>query len=249
MDSATYLPNDLLQPDPSSTYSAYLDSDSTSDYDLASADDSHDQDLSDIAPEEPSCLVQPAPDPLPEPYIINQPTHHNTPPFSFGTQLDLISPKLLHDTVMSPVPQGRKFMCRIVRKNDGVDKRIYPTYELFLEEPTRSRPVFLMRATKKKRSRGSYYAITSDLDNNIGGDNDRMASDEGYGILGKLRSNFLGTAFHVYTNGRNPFSGGEFKQEDDMKEPEAVEKEKGKAKKETKNKNLPVRQELGAVIY
>ncbi|KAG0360895.1 hypothetical protein BG005_009614 [Podila minutissima] len=46
-------------------------------------------------------LVQPAPSPLPEPYVINQPTTHNIPPFSFGSKLDLISPKLLHDTVMS----------------------------------------------------------------------------------------------------------------------------------------------------
>jgi len=46
-------------------------------------------------------LVQPAPSPLPEPYIVNQPTTHNIPPFSFGSKLDLISPKLLHDTVMS----------------------------------------------------------------------------------------------------------------------------------------------------
>jgi hypothetical protein len=48
-------------------------------------------------------LVQPAPNPMPAPYVINQPTTHNTEPFSFGSQVDLICPKLLHDTIMSYV--------------------------------------------------------------------------------------------------------------------------------------------------
>ncbi|KAG0209183.1 hypothetical protein BGX28_010470 [Mortierella sp. GBA30] len=202
-----------------------------------------------VADDTPSALIQPAPNPLPEPYIINQPNTHNTPPFSFGTQLELISPKLLHDTVMSPVPQGRKFMCRIVRKNEGMDKRIYPTYELYLEDPPPHGRVFLLRATKKKRSRGSYYAITSDMDTIC--DYDRKATDEKYGVLGKLRSNFLGTAFNVYSNGRNPFSGGEnhnLQNDNTTPQMSAAEVEK-KRMKDNKNKNLPVRQELGAVIY
>ncbi|KAG0333618.1 hypothetical protein BG000_009016 [Podila horticola] len=205
-------------------------------------------------------LVQPAPSPLPEPYIINQPTTHNIPPFSFGSKLDLISPKLLHDTVMSPVPQGKKFMCRIVRKNEGMDRRMYPTYELSLEEPVRQQSVFLLRATKKKRSRGSYYAITSDMDNIC--DYDRKATDDNYGVLGKLRSNFLGTAFNVYSNGRNPFSGtdsgaGQSNNSSPntssygggAKGEQESDKRKQKKDKDFKNKDLPVRQELGAVIY
>ncbi|KAF9190288.1 hypothetical protein BGZ50_000319 [Haplosporangium sp. Z 11] len=203
---------------------------------------------------------------MPESYIINHPTTHNTSPFSFGSQLDMISPKLLHDTVMSPVPQGKKFMCRIVRKNEGVDKRIYPTYELSLEDPARPRPVFLLRATKKKRSRGSYYAITSDMDNSC--DYGRKATEHSCGVLGKLRSNFLGTAFNVYSNGRNPFSSGDAgmgalaeasahsMNGGGHHDPNAIhskgnscaEKEEQHHRKE-KNKYLPVRQELGAVIY
>ncbi|KAF9941940.1 hypothetical protein BGZ67_003511 [Mortierella alpina] len=232
------------------------DDDDFADLNATSVDTNHSHELG--SPSHPglddpySTLVQPAPSPLPEPYIINQPNTHDTPAFSFGTQLDLISPKLLHDTVMSPVPQGKKFMCRIVRKNEGMDKRMYPTYELYLEEPPSSQGrVFLLRATKRKRSRGSYYAITSDMDNL--GDYDQRASDTKYGVLGKLRSNFLGTAFNVYSNGRNPFSGGE-----NVNEPaqatttttaqmSAAEVEM--KMKDHKNKSLPVRQELGAVIY
>ncbi|KAF9926499.1 hypothetical protein FBU30_003938 [Linnemannia zychae] len=204
-------------------------------------------------------LVQPAPNPMPAPYIINQSTTHNTEPFSFGSQVDLICPKLLHDTLMSPVPQGVKFMCRIVRKNEGVDKRMYPTYELTLEEPTRPSRVRLLRAAKKKRSRGSYYAITSDMDHHPT-DYDVKASDENYGILGKLRSNFLGTVFNVYSNGRNPFSGNTSQATNEPgNEPGGISNtvasngatgaQDPKSKTEIKNKGLPVRQELGAVIY
>ncbi|KAG0272080.1 hypothetical protein BGZ95_012182 [Linnemannia exigua] len=195
---------------------------------------------------------------MPTPYVINQPTTHSTEPFSFGSQVDLICPKLLHDTLMSPVPQGLKFMCRIVRKNEGVDKRMYPTYELTLEEPSRNSRVRLLRATKKKRSRGSYYAITSDMDHHPA-DYDRKASDENYGVLGKLRSNFLGTAFNVYSNGRNPFSGNTATAEAEGQSSgisnigasngaKAGQQDQN-AKTEIQNSTVPVRQELGAVIY
>ncbi|KAG0330899.1 hypothetical protein BG004_001908 [Podila humilis] len=159
---------------------------------------------------------------------------------------------------------------------------MYPTYELSLEEPIRGQSVFLLRATKKKRSRGSYYAITSDMDHIC--DYDRKATDENYGVLGKLRSNFLGTAFNVYSNGRNPFSnadggaavpsasatgttttgtkiarsngsspnnsaynggiGGRFGDNS-----VAPQEDKRKQNGDQKNKDLEVRQELGAVIY
>lgn len=190
---------------------------------------------------EPLALVQPAPDPLPEPHVIKEPVHNQTQPFSFGNHVDMISPRLLHNALMSPVPQGSKFMCKIVRKTEGMDKRIYPTYELILEDP-RMRQVVLLRATKKKRSRGSYYAISSDMDNITG--YKRKATESNYGVLGKLRSNFLGTVFHVYSNGRNPFSGGESKEGSDGQDSVSMENGKGK-----KNQNQLVRQELGAVIY
>ncbi|KAG0000108.1 hypothetical protein BGZ80_002674 [Entomortierella chlamydospora] len=252
MDSSNFLP-EVPQPGGSMTYSDEYE-DSYDQYDEDGDDDfnyqetsgqGNGQEVDDYIPTEPSALVQPAPNPLPEPHIINQPMNYNVP-FSFGSKLDLISPKILHDIVMSPVPQGKKFMCRIVRKNEGMDKRMYPIYELSLEEPTRPQRVFLLRATKKKRSRGSYYAITSDKDNIY--DYNRKASDTNYGVLGKLRSNFLGTAFNVYSNGRNPFSTGE-QGEDANHEQPSMEKEKQKSKRESSNSNMPVRQELGAVIY
>lgn len=50
---------------------------------------------------EPSALVQPAPDPLPEPHVIKEPVNIQTQPFSFGNKIDLISPRLLHHVLMS----------------------------------------------------------------------------------------------------------------------------------------------------
>ncbi|KAF9345247.1 hypothetical protein BGX26_003358 [Mortierella sp. AD094] len=258
MDSSNFLPEEP-QPGGSMTYpEEYEDNYDQDDEDDDDDDDDNYQETSgqengqeadDSTATEPSALVQPAPNPLPEPHIINQPMNHNAP-FSFGSKLELINPKILHEIVMSPVPQGKKFMCRIVRKNEGMDKRMYPTYELSLEEPSRPQRVFLLRATKKKRSRGSYYAITSDKDNIH--DYDRKASDSNYGVLGKLRSNFLGTAFNVYSNGRNPFSTGEQSGGDanhEQRNLSPMEKEKQKLRRENNNKNIPVRQELGAVIY
>ncbi|KAF9115843.1 hypothetical protein BGX27_006084 [Mortierella sp. AM989] len=270
IDSSNFLPEEP-QPGGPMTYSKeyednYDDDDDDDDnyYSEALGRESHqanDQEIDSSTAVESFALVQPAPNPLPEPHIISHPMNQNTPAFSFGSKLELISPKILHDIVMSPVPQGKKFLCRIVRKNEGMDKRMYPSYELSLEEPSPPNPsqlpmppqrVFLLRATKKKRSRGSYYAITSDKDNTY--EYDRKATDNNYGILGKLRSNFLGTAFNIYSNGRNPFSAGEQHGGDASTNCEnqnlsVAERERIRLRRENSNKNLPVRQELGAVIY
>ncbi|KAG0238589.1 hypothetical protein BGW42_004351 [Actinomortierella wolfii] len=231
-----------------------------------------------VVPPEPQqfgeALIQPAPHPPPEPHIVNQPTLNLTPAFSFGSQLGLLVPKLVHDTVMSPVPRGKRFMCRIVRKNNGVDKRINPIYELSLEDPHQHTKVLLLVATKRKRSKGSYYSITSNLDNAY--DYDRKATDHQYGVLGKLRSNFLGTVFNIYSNGRNPFKepkpaavgsqpgtanvltsiasmdavrskGKPARKYSSAGDPEYTDK-KGFTKRDNKQ-DLPIRQELGVVIY
>ncbi|KAF9928645.1 hypothetical protein BGZ65_006157 [Modicella reniformis] len=188
-DSSTFLPGEPKlgeTMDHSEMYDDDDDDDDDDDSDDGEDDDRlgqdsdaaiDDQELVD-ASTEPSALVQPTPDPLPEPFVIRQPMNLHTQQFSFGSQVDMISPKLLHCVIMSPVPQGSKFMCRIVRKNEGMDRRMYPTYELWLEEPQNHR-VFLLRATKKKRSRGSYYTITSDIKDPSG--YDRKASDDDYG--------------------------------------------------------------------
>ena len=94
-------------------------------------------------------------------------------------------------------------------------------------------------------------------------DYDRKASDEYYGVLGKLRSNFLGTTFNVYSNGQNPFSGSAAAAQaaaeaeghsSGISNNSASNGARGGARAELDQKmgaeiKNPVRQELGAVIY
>ncbi|RKP11832.1 C-terminal domain of brain tubby protein [Piptocephalis cylindrospora] len=117
-----------------------------------------------------------------------------------------------------PVPIGDRVLCRIIRRKDGV-RKLYPRYELYLE-PTRdeetglmSGSVFLMSATKRRRTGPSHYTITLTRGQRVGGRED---------IVGKVRSNFVGTAFVHRREGRT-----------------------GPEEEECKT----IRQELAAVIY
>jgi hypothetical protein len=83
-----------------------------------------------------------------------------------------------------PIPQGNKVQCRIFRHREGVDK-LYPSYEVFLEFGNQQ--IFLMSARKKKKSKNSLYHIYSKRLSVVGKEH----------LLGKVRSNFLGTAFTV----------------------------------------------------
>uniref|UniRef100_A0A1I8F3F1 Tub domain-containing protein n=1 Tax=Macrostomum lignano TaxID=282301 RepID=A0A1I8F3F1_9PLAT len=69
--------------------------------------------------------------------------------------------------------------CRISRHSRGMDGSRYPTYYLHLERDDGKRS-FLLAARKRKRSR------------------------RGDGYVGKLRANFLGTAFTVFDSGLSP---------------------------------------------
>lgn len=82
-----------------------------------------------------------------------------------------------------PVPIGDRVLCRIIRRKDGV-RKLYPRYELYLE-PTRdeetglmSGSVFLMSATKRRRTGPSHYTITLTRGQRVGGKED---------VVGKVR--------------------------------------------------------------
>jgi len=91
---------------------------------------------------------------------------------------------------LSPIPQGQKLQCKIVRKKDGVEK-LFPKYELFAEDPDSSEKIFLLSARKRKKTKSSNYIISSLRHSN--------PSNEKSNILAKVRSNFLGTAFSIYS--------------------------------------------------
>ncbi|KAF7232536.1 hypothetical protein EG68_06086 [Paragonimus skrjabini miyazakii] len=81
--------------------------------------------------------------------------------------------------------------CRITRDKHGMDRGIYPTYYLHMEREDRK--FFLLAARRRKRSATSNYVISSDATD---------LSRNAYSFAGKLRANFLGTQFVVYTGGR-----------------------------------------------
>jgi len=54
--------------------------------------------------------------------------------------------------------------CRILRDKKGVDKGMYPTYYVKLEQPDgdQTRLKFLLAGRKRKKSKASNYLITTD---------------------------------------------------------------------------------------
>ncbi|CAO3658579.1 unnamed protein product [Rhizopus stolonifer] len=116
-----------------------------------------------------------------------------------------------------PAALNTRVTCRIQRCRDGLDK-LYPQYRISVEHIVTGEEQIVMVARKKRKSNTSYYTITG-----VYRENDHGPVQEVE--LGKVRSNFLGTTFVIYSHGRNPL------------------------KMAVKKKDLPIREELGAVLY
>ncbi|KAL4623824.1 tubby-related protein 1-like isoform X1 [Arapaima gigas] len=98
----------------------------------------------------------------------------------------------LEEFVLQPAPQGVTIKCRVTRDKRGMDRGLYPTYYLHLDN---EKKVFLLAGRKRKKSATSNYLISIDAtDLSRGGEN----------YVGKLRSNLMGTKFTVFDNGLNP---------------------------------------------
>ncbi|XP_056128981.1 tubby-related protein 1-like [Lampris incognitus] len=98
----------------------------------------------------------------------------------------------LEEFVMQPAPQGVTVKCRVTRDQRGMDKSLYPTYYLHLDNEKKT---FLLAGRKRKKSATSNYLISIDAtDLSRGGEN----------FVGKLRSNLMGTKFTVFDNALNP---------------------------------------------
>ncbi|KAM6311188.1 tubby-related protein 1 [Podargus strigoides] len=98
----------------------------------------------------------------------------------------------LEEFVLQPAPQGVTVKCRVTRDKKGMDRGLYPTYYLHLDN---DKKVFLLAGRKRKKSKTSNYLISIDpTDLTRGGEN----------FIGKLRSNLMGTKFTVFDNGANP---------------------------------------------
>ncbi|XP_061205405.1 tubby-related protein 1 isoform X1 [Neopsephotus bourkii] len=98
----------------------------------------------------------------------------------------------LEEFVLRPAAQGVTIKCRVTRDKKGMDRGLYPTYYLHLDN---DKKVFLLAGRKRKKSKTSNYLISIDpTDLSRGGEN----------FIGKLRSNLMGTKFTVFDNGANP---------------------------------------------
>ncbi|KAI8848305.1 hypothetical protein BC829DRAFT_443827 [Chytridium lagenaria] len=78
-------------------------------------------------------------------------------------------------------------------------EKLYPQYELYIEDENEAK-VFILAARKRKKSHTSNYIISTS----------RIKSTKSKEqIVGKVRSNFIGTAFTIYDDGNNPFKSKE----------------------------------------
>lgn len=122
-----------------------------------------------------------------------------------------------------PAALNTRVTCRICRYRDGFDK-LYPQYKLYIEHLATGEIHHVLTAKKQRKSQTSYYTITGTVhlvDSNQPG---AFLTEEV--VLGKVRSNFLGTSFCIYSHGTHPDKQGS-----------------------SGNKELPIREELGAVLY
>jgi hypothetical protein len=92
---------------------------------------------------------------------------------------------------MRPIPPNiGQIQCTIVRHKSGFN-RLWPKYTLHLSDGN----AFLLTGKKRGGNATSNYMITVD--------NDKVKKGT-KGYLGKLRSNFLGTEFYIFDDGKNP---------------------------------------------
>ena len=89
---------------------------------------------------------------------------------------------------LRPIKKGRTFMCNIVRNNKGLQK-LYPKYKLVVYNNNR----VIIVSKKIIKSATSKYEF-SDIDENYSSQN----------IIGRLISNFFGTEFNLYNEGKDP---------------------------------------------
>lgn len=97
----------------------------------------------------------------------------------------------LRSFINSPLPRGQTVECCITRNKRGMKGKMYPVYELYLENPKK----MLLCAKKRTKNKTSNYLISMDKN---------QMDKESASYMGKVRSNFVGTEFTIYDAGVNP---------------------------------------------
>ena len=78
----------------------------------------------------------------------------------------------------------------ILRKKDGLEK-LYPKFFLYVNESDH----FLLASRKRPKNLTANYLISLD--------HDTFEKDSKFAV-GKVRANFMGTVFNIFSNGKNP---------------------------------------------
>ena len=115
--------------------------------------------------------------------LTNQPSS----PFS----LTSLSPLSLRLFLTTPSLPHHHHQCYITRNKKGISNRLYPLYECVYEAGEKC----IMVGRKKSKNKTSHYVISSDRE--------RMDKAD-VEMLGKVRSNFVGTEFSVFDDGVSP---------------------------------------------
>jgi tubby-related protein 1 len=106
--------------------------------------------------------------------------------------LDVDNPTMMRLFLTRPCPKGMGMLRCSIKRNKGIKNKLFPEYRVYLKESN----AFLMTSKKRMGNATSNYLISmgrNDFDN-------RHSPN----VLGKLRSNFLGTEYTIYDGGRNP---------------------------------------------
>jgi hypothetical protein len=114
---------------------------------------------------------------------------------SFWESLHSYTPKELEHVdftnfIFSPLQKDKTLFCKIVMKYDNSMERLYPRYYLYLNQNER----ILLSAKKVFSSTSICYMITYD-------DQSLNLKDRN-SYVGKISSNFLGTEFNIFDNGK-----------------------------------------------
>ena len=97
----------------------------------------------------------------------------------------------MYEFLTSPLQKGVLLQCTIKRDKSGITNKLFPLYHVGLSNGFK----YLMSAKKKGFNKSSNYYIS--LNQNDPTRNDNY-------LLGKVRSNFLGTEFSIFDKGQNP---------------------------------------------
>mmetsp|Transcript_7893 Transcript_7893/g.17770 ORF Transcript_7893/g.17770 Transcript_7893/m.17770 type:complete len:692 (+) Transcript_7893:1036-3111(+) len=109
--------------------------------------------------------------------------------------VNLDDPKVMRSFLMNPCPKGEGMIQCCVRRNKSIKNALFPEYRIYLKSNNSKTETFLMTSKKRVGNKTSNYLISMSRN-----DHDKNSD----GILGKLRSNFLGTEYMIYDQGRNP---------------------------------------------